>query len=224
MGVRNPWHPDTWNVTEQTKYARDNGLAAAQERARSVGTMLGASLQQTIKFRSQPPAALSGVIQKQQDAAAARVAAADFARESAAAAAALMPPKKERPMVYIQRRNIVTPSALPLVLGFLENGVPTSSQEWMLGVAPFKAAFPGSSPSQAFCVTAPTDDATLTLQSNAGVLCTVTFAADANTGTFAWTPGASVSAGDVLYVYAQASPDATLAGINIAFIGQQSPA
>lgn len=37
-------------------------------------------------------------------------------------------------------------------------------------------------------------------------------------------PGASVSAGDVLYVYAQASPDATLAGINIAFIGQQSPA
>jgi len=130
--------------------------------------------------------------------------------------------------VIVQKRFIGSPTPVasqsvnPPVVGFGQIGTIEASQRYTLAVAPFAMKLPGTTPSEAHCDVAPTDDASLTLvNSSSMVLCTITFAAGSTTGTFNWGPQTTINPGDVLYVIGPAVADATLAGVNIAFVGSK---
>jgi hypothetical protein len=141
-----------------------------------------------------------------------------------------MPPptgKKSPYQVIIQKRITVAPAPGTVgvsqspILGFNQIGTMSDAQQFTMGVVPMATTFPGTSPSEARCATAPTDDVSLTLvDANANVLCTITFLAGSTVGTFVWGSPTTVEPGDLLYVNGPSPADLTFAGVNIAFIGQ----
>jgi hypothetical protein len=70
--------------------------------------------------------------------------------------------------------------------------------------------------------TPPTAQADLDVQKNGASIGTITFAASANTATFAFASEAAFTAGDRLTVLAPGSQDASLADISITFKGTRS--
>jgi hypothetical protein len=129
-------------------------------------------------------------------------------------------------ITVIQKRFIGATGAItaggPVVLGFGQSGVMLGAQQYTLAIAATAAAFPGVSPSEAYCDVAPTGDVALQLVDAAlDVLATITYLAGSHTGTVAWTlPSVSIAAGDVLSVVGPPVADATFAGANIAFVGK----
>jgi hypothetical protein len=76
--------------------------------------------------------------------------------------------------------------------------------------------------SQGYAGTAPTAQADLDIQKNGASIGTITFAAAANTATFAFASEITFAAGDRLTVLAPGSQDASLADISITFKGTRS--
>lgn len=67
--------------------------------------------------------------------------------------------------------------------------------------------------------TAATASTTFSIKKNGSSIGSLNFAAGATSGTFTFTSAVTTSPGDVVQVVAPASPDATLANINLAVVG-----
>src|SRR5579864_1552875 len=138
-----------------------------------------------------------------------------------------IPPKPEnkRPpyQVIIQKRFLGAQSSGPatITVGFGQIGAVSATERWMLAIASTTTAFPSTVVSEAACGTAPTADTFLQLLNASGtLLCTITFAAGQKVGVLTWAMTRYVvNPGDILYVLAAPTQDATFADVNIAFVG-----
>lgn len=137
-------------------------------------------------------------------------------------------PRKKAPdrpivMTIVQKRFFLpAPQPTPVTIGFGENDIMGPSEPFQLAVATEAAVFPGSMQSEAFCDTAPMSDASFDLRLPDGTtIANVMFLAGQHIGSVIWLFAATiVNAGDVLTLIAPAESDPTLAGVNLAFVGQ----
>ena len=115
---------------------------------------------------------------------------------------------------------LVTGAGLTQVLfPFAFAGIPTASQTVTV-LATEAAILPiGLSSSSAKAGTAATASTVFTIKHNGTSVGTITFAISGTVGTFSFTGTVNVAIGDTLQVVAPASPDATLADINVLLEG-----
>jgi hypothetical protein len=114
-------------------------------------------------------------------------------------------------------------------LGFQAVGPFTAIQQFILAMAPRAVTFPSVSLvdlSSATCTSAPHANTSLVLTDNLGnylahgtnIVCTVSFAAGAKTGTLVWGTPTLEAIGTVLYI-AMITADASFAGVQCLFAG-----
>ncbi|CPI06573.1 Uncharacterised protein [Burkholderia pseudomallei] len=117
----------------------------------------------------------------------------------------------------------VTPPGLaaqPVDLISYQPGAPSASAVVLSAITPQAVTFPASlTGSYAKAGTAATASTTFSIKKNGSSIGSLNFAAGATSGTFTFTSAVTTSPGDVVQVVAPASPDATLANINLAVVG-----
>ena len=102
-------------------------------------------------------------------------------------------------------------------------GAPTASAKVMQAITPQATTFPsGLSGSYAKAGTAATASTTFSITQNGTSIGSINFAASATTGTFTFSSAVTTSAGDVIAIVAPATPDATLADVSVAMVGNRA--
>jgi hypothetical protein len=116
--------------------------------------------------------------------------------------------------------TVWTIDSKPFDVVFMLNGAPTASQRLcMVKFARTVVFASGLSPSQGVARTAATAQTDLDIQKNTSSVGTVRWAAAGTAASFIMASQTTFSAGDILEVFAPASPDATLATISVTLAG-----
>lgn len=241
-GVQNPWSQSSWNVTQQSIYARANGEDAAESRANEAGTTLGASQAQSQQYRNNPKSLAAVLAQKASD----KATAAAAAKKKPDPLAVLPPPVPGES----RYRPVPGPRGKPGSDGIIgRDGAPGAPASEFLQIildglfASDEAHdIPGPPVSLKYPVTAGTLDRSIATAVVAGsnsafnfylvrdidaflfdgstLICTVTFAAGSLVGSFVYVPNQTLNAAIQIGIVCDHVADPTLAGVNLVFCGE----